>query len=246
MSQNASRALLAGTTAMLVFGAIFFRPPHAHAALLDTACGPVAVMGGSGCNNGGIDQKVFLDNNSQGEFTVTGEVGGQKSPIPFQAVSDNGMMIQVLLDAGGGWSNITPDNKKGFFQGLDITIPGYLFTGLIWSSQLTPVAGTGSIGFSADGFSGNHVDDGLQSLFDTKDDDKEFGLFANAGTLFDEVDLRSLTGFDEIKQIVVEGLCQVNPATGTCQAVIVDTPEPASFALLGLGCLGLLYSRRKR
>jgi hypothetical protein len=95
--------------------------------------------------------------------------------------------------------------------------------------QLTPVAGAATDSFTVDAFTGAHVLVGAGSESDKADTDKQFSVTAQNG-VFDEVDIRSLTGFDEIKHIEISGL----------QAVVGSTvPEPSTWALMALGFAGL-------
>jgi hypothetical protein len=95
-----------------------------------------------------------------------------------------------------------------------------------------------AVSFTAQGFSGAHISDGVATGTDTPDDDKQFALNAVGGA-FDEVNLLSADGFKEIKHIEISGLAAV---------VGSAVPEPSTWALMGLGfaALGLLGYRKTR
>jgi hypothetical protein len=246
MTQNRSTALL-GAVAAIVVGALFFRVPVAHAIptpFTDAFCGPLAE---GGCGDG---QKIFLDN-AKAQTTLTGNVNANNHGPVVKITSDHNMMLVATLDSGGGFATITPGGKADFFSGIDVSIPGFEFTGLIFSVQMQPTAN--QVGttdpLTIDGFRGtgaSRLADLISPIETAKtDQDREFSITAVGGLgLFDDVDIFSTTGFKEIKHLKIEGLCQIL-ASGGCQPLIVDAAEPASFALLGLGMVALGAIRRR-
>jgi hypothetical protein len=243
---NRLYGLLAPSLALLVFGAIFFRPPHAHAIptpFTDAFCGPLAE---GGCGDG---QKIFFDQ-ANNVTTVTGNVNSNNHGPVVNITSDHFMNLDVTLDAGGGFATITPglNGSKTFFNGIDFSIPGYEFTALIFSVQMQSRTGEATDAFTIDGARGlllSRILDNVGNESSNTDTDREFSITAQGGTgLFDDVDIFSTSGFHEIKHIKVEGLCKVL-ASGGCQPLIVDAAEPASFALLGLGVVALGATRRR-
>jgi hypothetical protein len=228
----------------VVAGAWFFHAPAAHAIptpFTDLFCGPLAE---GGCGDG---QKVFLDQ-AHAVTAISGNINSNNHGPVVKITSDHFMMLDVLLDAGGGFATITPGSKAGFFNGIDFSIPGYEFTSLIFSVQMASRTGEMTDTFTIDGARGlllSRILDNVGNESSKTDTDREFSITAQGGTgLFDDVDIFSTSGFHEIKHLKVGGLCQVL-ASGGCQPLVVDAAEPASFALLGLGMLGVLYARRK-
>lgn len=225
-------------TVPIVFGALYFGP--AQAGIVDSFCGPLAE---GGCGDG---PKVFLDN-AHGVTTVTGNVGANNSGPGVVITSDKNMMLTVTLDAGGGFANITPGGHANFFNGIDFSIPGYEFTSLIFSVQMEAKIAELTDSFTIDGFRGlllNRVADQIQSETAKTDTDREFSITALAGA-FDDVDIFSTTGFNEIKHIKVGGLCQLLD-NGTCVPTVIDAAEPATFALLGFAMLGTIAAASRR
>jgi hypothetical protein len=144
--------------------------------------------------------------------------------------------------SGGGFANITSAkaDQKTFadFNGIDITIPGFTFTDIAFDVQLNPTEQSGTDSFTAQAFSGAHISDGTATGSDTPDDDKQFSLTAVGGA-FDEVNLLSADGFNEIKHIEISGLARV---------VGSAVPEPSTWAMLvaGFGLMGLVGYRKTR
>jgi hypothetical protein len=236
---------LLATTA-IVCGAMWFHPHTAHAIptpFTDAFCGPLAE---GGCGDG---QKIFFDQ-ANNVTTVTGNVNSNNHGPVVNITSDHFMNLDVTLDAGGGFATITPglNGSKTFFNGIDFSIPGYEFSSLIFSVQMQSRTGEASDAFTIDGARGlllSRILDNVGNESSKTDTDREFSITALGGSgLFDDVDIFSTSGFHEIKHIKVGGLCQVL-ASGGCQPLIVDASEPASFALLAVGMLGLIYFRRK-
>jgi hypothetical protein len=237
------KKLLATTT--IVAGAMFFHSPaHAVVAFTDAFCGPL--MEG-GCGDG---QKVFL-NQANNVTTVTGNVGGNNSGPAVKITSDHFMMLDITLDAGGGFATITPgaNGNKTFFNGIDFSIPGYEFSSLIFSVQMQSRTGEATDDFTIDGARGlllSRILDNVGNENSRTDQDREFSITAQGGLgLFDDVDIFSTSGFHEIKHIKVGGLCQLLD-NGSCLPTIVDAPEPATIALLGFGLLGTLVVAKRR
>ena len=133
---------------------------------------------------------------------------------------------------------ILDDRMAQHFNGIDITIPGFTFTDIAFDVQLHPTESSGTDTFTAQAFSGAHISDGISTGSDAPDTDKQFSLTA-VGGVFDEVNLLSADGFDEIKHIEISGLARV---------VGSAVPEPSTWAMMGLGfgLMGLLGYRKTR
>lgn len=194
-------------------------------AVTATFCGPASE--GGPCEGAG-EQKVFLEDNKK-TMLGFGNVGSQKGSVIVDFASDGGA-LNMELDLANGFATITPAHGFVDFNGIDVTVPGFTFTDLIFDVQLTPTSSTID-NFTISDFIGAHIADGVGNESDKADTDKEFSTFA-VGRPFDEVDIRSLTGFDEIKHIEISGLAAV--------------PEPSTWVMLiaGFGLVGLVGWRR--
>jgi hypothetical protein len=183
------------------------------------------------------------------QMNVFGNIGSQTGLPVMKFHSDSGP-LSLTIDISNGFATIKPGNGISF-NGLDITIPGdaanplgYAFTQLVFDEQLTPSASP-TDNFTLQGFTGSHVAVGvIGSESDAADTDKQFSITAVNGT-FDEVNILSGTGFDEIKHLEVGGVCAIQ-ANGTCTPTVISTPEPSSFLLLGFGtcAMGLMWGRK--
>jgi hypothetical protein len=223
------KTLLLATTLLAAMGAA-----PAMAAVTASFCGP-STEGGT-CE-GPVEAKVFLDA-SKATTLGTGEVGSPGSSTVIDFSSDSGS-LNSLLDFSGGFATIKPQQGSVDFNGVTITIPGFTFTDVIFDTQLTPVSGQSTDSFTVSAFSGAHVLDGTGTLSDAADTDKQFAVTATGGA-FDEVNIQSATGFDEIKHIEISGLSPVVSAV---------VPEPSTWAMFvaGFGLMGLMgYTRRSR
>jgi hypothetical protein len=228
------RKLLA--TAGIVVGALYFGlPTTARAAVTDTFCGPSS---GNGCETG-ADQMVFLQKQTN-TMLGFGNVGGPSNSLPTMDIHSTGGMLDMFLDLANGFATIKPHNNVSF-NGLDITIPGFGFTALIFDTQDTP-SGNPTDSFTLTGFSGAHVNDGSNTETSAANSDNEYSITAHGG-VFDEVSFTTTTGFDEVKHIEVDGLCTI-VAGGGCTPVVFAAPEPASMLILGTSALGLMWARK--
>jgi hypothetical protein len=211
------------TALLLAFGAM---PAKAVTA---TFCGPDSE---GGTCEGASELKVFL-NKGTDETAGTARVGGPNATVIMTIGADTGPLNQ-FIDEANGFATITPTHGAVDFNGIDIKIPGFTFTDIAFDVQLTPVKGQTTESFTISDFSGAHVSDGVGTESDKPDTDKQFSTTAVGGA-FDEVNIQSTTGFDEIKHIEVSGLAAI-------------VPEPSTWALMGLGfaALGLLGYRKTR
>jgi hypothetical protein len=196
-------------------------------AVTATFCGPQSE--GGTCEGVG-EQKIFLEDNKKTTLGF-GNVGSQTG-LPVVDFSSDGGMLNVELDLANGFGTITPSHGFVDFNGIDVTVPGFTFTDLVFDVQLTPVSGQTTDSFTISDFSGAHVSDGVGAEFDKADTDKQFSTFAVGGA-FDEVNIQSTTGFDEIKHIEISGL-----------APLAAVPEPRTWVMMLLGFAGLVYASR--
>jgi hypothetical protein len=208
----------------------------AKAAPVVTFCGPSS---GMGCETS-ADQMVFLQK-ADNVMLGFGNVGGPSNSLPTMDIHSDGGMLSVTIDLANGFATIKPNNGISF-NGLDITIPGFGFTGLVFDTQDTP-SGNPTDSFTVTDYTGSHVSVGSNVETAAANSDNEYSTNITGG-VFDEVNFASLTGFDEVKHIEVEGLCSLN-TNGTCTPVVF-APEPGSIAILGIGLLGLGMIRYRR
>jgi hypothetical protein len=181
----------------------------------------------------GVEQKVFL-NEEHDKTTGSGNVGGNNSGPVFLFSVDTGS-TDTFVDTGGGFANITAANADhktfGSFNGIDIKIPGFTFTDVVFDVQLAGPGGDTPETFTITPFSGAHISDGVGIESDIQDDrDTEFSVRA-VGGVFDEVNIQAGSlGFTEIKHIEISGLAAL------------ATPEPSTWAMLlaGFGLMGLM------
>lgn len=207
----------------------------ARAAVTAVFCGPTSEKGGV-CEFSG-EQKVFL-NESHDQTSGSGSVGNGKG-APTLLFTIDGGSTDAFVDTGGGFANITSANGTGFkaFNGIDIKIPGFTFTDIVFDVQLAGPGGDTPETFTIHPFSGAHVADNVGTESDIQDDkDTEFSALAQGGA-FDEVNIQAgALGFDEIKHIEISGLAAA------------PTPELSTWAMIAIGLMGLGYAgfRRRR
>ena len=183
---------------------------------------------GNACLLGG-EQKIFLQAQTN-TMLGFGNVGSQNG-LPVVDIHSDGGRLDTFIDLANGFSTIKPHSGVSF-NGIDVSIPGFTFTELIFHVQLTTATQFDVQGFET-ALRSSGLGDGLLQFAGSNSDD-EYRITALNGHVFNDVDIAALGGFNEIKQLEVSGLAPV----------VVDTPEPMSIALLGMGMLGLGVIRK--
>ena len=214
--------------ATIVGGVVAISPPTPARADIIVGNDDFCQSNGNQCLVGG-EQKIFLQADTNTMHGL-GNVGSQTG-TPIVHIDSDGGRLDTFIDLANGFSNIRPHNGTSF-NGVDISIPGFTFTELIFHVQLT-TAST----FDVQGFATALRTSGLglgSLLFAGGNSDDEYRITALNGFRFHDVDIDALGGFNEIKQLEVGGL------------VAEPVPEPMSMAVLGMGLLGLGMVRRRR
>jgi hypothetical protein len=237
---NLKRQFLSAIGATLLSIGAFGITTPTLASPLASFCGPSS---GNGCEDG-TEQMVFLQD-AKGVTTGFGNIGSQKGTPIMKIVSDGGL-LNMFIDLSNGFATIKPENKQTTFNGLDISVPGFTFTKLVFDEQLTPVKIPDPnhpgkfIDQASDPFT-ILVNDTLGTQTgnesDAADTDKEFSVTALQGA-FKDINISALGGFDEIKHIEIEGL---DPITS-------PVPLPGALPLFigGLTGLGVLSRWRRK
>jgi hypothetical protein len=225
LSENFLSAI--GAT-LLGIGAFGIATP-ALASPLASFCGPLS---GNGCEDG-TEKMVFLQK-AKNVTTGFGNIGSQTGTPIMKIVSDGGL-LNMFIDLANGFATITPANTghQTTFNGLDISVPGFTFTKLVFDEQLTPVTGQASDPFTITANDTLGTQTGNES--DAANTDKEFSVTALQGA-FKDINILAPGGFDEIKHIEIEGLDAI------------PTPLPGALPLFigGLAGLGVLSRWRRK
>lgn len=209
------RVLLAGVIAIGT-------PVAALGAETATYCGPSS---GMGCEDG-TEQMIFLNK----QMNVSSGTGTTKDGTVIDFSSDGGM-LNMFIDLANGFATITPAHGNSTYNGLDISVPGFTFTKIVFDEQLTPSANP-TDNFTVTGTDAGTTITPIGMESDAPDTDKEFSITA-VGGVFTDVNIDSLTGFDEMKHFEIEGLAPI----------VTSVPEPGTVAILGLGLLCLGFAK---
>ena len=222
-------------TTAIIAGAMWFHHPVANATV--TVCGP---DNGTGCS---LTGELMIDlNEAHDQSTITGNVNGGGDPLVV-ITADTGT-FDSFLDSGGGFATIDASHGFKAFNGVNITIPGFTWTDMVFEIQMNRQGGKNGDS-ETDTFEIKPGDLGA-TLIDKSESDSPDAAFQfnvlDTGGVMDDLNLFAdgpplSGGFDEIKHLQVSGLTPL---------AVVSTPEPLSMAVLGIGLLGLGVARRRR
>jgi hypothetical protein len=167
---------------------------------------------------------------------ILGQVGQPVGP----AVQFESLTGQELLQNAKGQASIE-NNAGGTLNSIGVTLPGLLFADFIMNLQ--------DLNGSA------HID-----VRDNLGDISQFDLPGGPGNNFLTITIdpvqfaagiriagvfvNAADGFDVFKQPRVSGVC--DPAIQGCGLVPIQTPEPASLAMLGGALIGFGFLRRRK
>ena len=217
-------------SAKLLITTVSFAALLAVAAPVKAAVGVCGPDNGNGCELAG-EQKIFL-NEIHDSATVTGNVGANNSGPKVTITADTGT-FDSFLDAGGGFATIDASHGFKAFNGIDIIIPGYHFSDMVFEIQMERQGGkkgdTEIDDFEIKPMSGGGI---LADFLEKDSPDAAFQFNVTADRM-DELNLVAdgaplSAGFFEIKHLQVSGL-------------VADVPEASTWAMLvlGFGLMGL-------
>ena len=171
---------------------------------------------------GGTEDMVFLESASN-VTTVIGNLGSQTgTPLVNLTSTDT-------VDASNGFATIKPSMASGAssFFNLNVTVPGQTFTDLDFSAQLT----SGDITITA--LDGSTVEGSVALTGLKSNADLDFLVVST--TPITEVDLTSVGGLEEYKQLTMSGVSGV-----------AVTPLPGALPMFVGGLICLLVTQRRR
>jgi len=203
-----------------------------------TVCGPAT---GNGCELPNA-QSIFF-NEIHDSNRVTGNVGpNNRGPLIVISARASGA-FGGLLDAGSGFGTLNAALGFNAFNGVDITIPGFTFTDMVFEVQMTRRGGERGDA-ETDPFDIWPLLNNLAvgpAFHEAASPDAafQFNVLATDGDRLDELvlvdeDPSRSGGFFEIKHLQVSGL-------------VADVPEPSTWVMLiaGFGFIGALGLKRR-
>ena len=138
---------------------------------------------------GDPEHKVFLE---AGSNSTTGFGYDSQAGLPVVDFSSG----TEKLDYKNGWANIDLHGSGKFFQNLDITVPGYDFTDLVYSAAMYNNRDfTGALSFTITLWNDGSIVDSHTYSNVAHDTNIEYDVTG----LFDEVSFNSQSGFKEMK-----------------------------------------------